>query len=48
VAHEIATLMLERAGTFIERAEAVQVALSQGMPVSEIEEYLDSIPLCVC
>ena len=41
MAHEIAKLMLEHAGTFLERAEAIQVAMSLGMPLSEIEEYLD-------
>jgi hypothetical protein len=39
--HKIAKLMLEKAGTFLERAEAVRVALSLGMPLEEIEEYLD-------
>ena len=33
--------MLEHAGTFLERAEAIQVAMSLGMPLGEIEEYLD-------
>ena len=41
MAHEIAKLMLEHAGTFLERAEAIQTALSLGMPLHEIEEYLD-------
>jgi hypothetical protein len=41
MAHEIAKLMLEHAGTFLERAEAVRVAISLGMPLREIEEYLD-------
>jgi hypothetical protein len=41
VAHEIAKLMLEHAGTFLERAEAIHVALNLGMPLREIEEYLD-------
>jgi hypothetical protein len=41
MAHEIAKLMLEHAGTFLERAEAIRVALSLGMPLGEIEEYLD-------
>jgi len=39
--HEIAKLMLEHAGTFLERAEAIRTALSLGMPLHEIEEYLD-------
>jgi hypothetical protein len=41
MAHEIAKLMLEHAGTFMERAEAVRVAISLGMPLGEIELYLD-------
>jgi DNA-binding transcriptional MerR regulator len=41
MAHEIAKLMLEHAGTFLERAEAIRTALSLGMPLREIEEYLD-------
>jgi hypothetical protein len=41
VAHEVAKLMLEHAGTFVERTEAIKVALSLGMPLNEIEEYLD-------
>ncbi len=43
MAHEIAKLMLEQAGTFLERAEAIRTALSLGMPLKEIEEYLDWI-----
>ena len=41
MAHEIAKLMLEHAGTFLERTEAIRTALSLGMPLHEIEEYLD-------
>jgi hypothetical protein len=41
MAHEIAKLMLEHAGTFLERAEAIRVAISLGMPLNDIEEYLD-------
>ena len=41
MAHEIAKLMLEHAGTFLERAEAIRTALSLGMPLREIEDYLD-------
>ena len=41
MAHEIAKLLLEHAGTFLERAEAIRVAMSLGMPLHEIEEYLD-------
>ena len=39
--HEIAKLMLEHAGTFLERNEAIRTALSLGMPLHKIEEYLD-------
>jgi DNA-binding transcriptional MerR regulator len=41
MAHKIAKLLLEHAGTFLERAEAMEVAMSLGMPLHEIEEYLD-------
>ncbi len=39
--HEIAKLLLEHAGTFLERAEAIRVAMSLGMPLDEIQVYLD-------
>jgi len=41
MAHEIAKLVLEKAGTFLERTEAVRTALSLGMSLREIESYLD-------
>jgi hypothetical protein len=41
MAHEVAKLMLEHAGTFVERTEAIKVALNLGMPLHEIEAYLD-------
>jgi len=41
MAHEVAKLMLEHAGTFLERTEAIKVALSLGMPLNEVEAYLD-------
>lgn len=41
MAHEIAKLVLEQVDTFIDRREAVQTALNLGMPLNEIEEYLD-------
>ena len=41
VAHEIAKLLLEHAGTFLQRQEAIQSALYLGMPLHEIERYLD-------
>ena len=43
MAHEIAKLILEHAGTFLEREEAIRTALSLGMPLEKIEEYLDWI-----
>jgi hypothetical protein len=39
--HEIAKLILEHAGTFVERQEAIRTALNLGMPLHEIEAYLD-------
>ncbi len=41
MAHEIAKLLLEYADSFLERTEAVKVAMSLGMTLREIEEYLD-------
>jgi DNA-binding transcriptional MerR regulator len=41
MAHEIAKLVLEKAGTFLERTEAIRTALSLGMSLDEIEAYLD-------
>ena len=41
MAHEIAKLLLEHAGTFLARQEAIQSALYLGMPLNEIEQYLD-------
>jgi hypothetical protein len=41
MAHEIAKLLLEHAETFLGRTEAVETALSLGMPLHEIESYLD-------
>ena len=41
MAHEIAKLMLEHADTFLKRSEAVRAAISLGMPLNEIEAYLD-------
>ena len=41
MAHEIAKLILEHADTLVERSEAIGTALQLGMPLSEIEEYLD-------
>jgi hypothetical protein len=39
--HEIAKLILEHAETLWERSEAINKALFLGMPLNEIEEYLD-------
>ena len=41
MSHQVAKLILEQAGTFLERTEAVKSALQLGMPLNEIEEYLD-------
>jgi DNA-binding transcriptional MerR regulator len=41
MAHEIAKLVLEHSETFIERTQAIKTALSMGMPLNEIQEYLD-------
>jgi DNA-binding transcriptional MerR regulator len=41
MAHEIAKLLLEHAGSFLERSEAVRTALDLGMPLDDIERYLD-------
>jgi DNA-binding transcriptional MerR regulator len=45
MAHKIAKLLLEHADTFLERAEAIKTAMSLGMPLQEIEEYLDWVDL---
>jgi hypothetical protein len=44
--HEIAKLLLEKADTFLARTEAVKAALELGMPLNEIEEYLDWLEAC--
>jgi hypothetical protein len=41
MAHEIAKLLLEHAGSFLERSEAVKTALELGMPLDDIQNYLD-------
>ena len=41
MSHEIAKLLLEHAETFLERTEAIKSALALGMPLEEIEDYLD-------
>jgi hypothetical protein len=40
-AHEIAKLLLEHADSFLQRAEGIKSALALGMPLKEIEAYLD-------
>ena len=45
MAYKIAKLMLENAGTFLDRTKAVETALSLGMPLAEIEEYLDWVDM---
>ncbi|MBN2294087.1 MAG: hypothetical protein JXM70_16795 [Pirellulales bacterium] len=41
--HKIAKLILEHADSFLERTEAIDVALSLGMTLDEIQDYLDWI-----
>jgi DNA-binding transcriptional MerR regulator len=41
MAHEDAKLLLERAENLLQRAEAIRTAISLGMPLHEIEAYLD-------
>ena len=43
MAHKIAKLILEHANSFLERTEAIDAALSLGMTLNEIQEYLDWI-----
>ena len=41
MAHETAKQLLQQAGTFPQRTEAVRQAILHGMPLDEIEAYLD-------
>ena len=41
--HQMAKLLLRRAGTLLQRYEAVSTAESLGMPLGEIEAYLDGL-----
>jgi DNA-binding transcriptional MerR regulator len=41
MAHEIAKLLLEQAQSFLDREETVRTALRLGMPLNEIQQYLD-------
>lgn len=43
--HEIAKLLLEHSETLTDRVEAVRLAVRLGMPLDEIEEYLDWLEL---
>ncbi|MGY8769432.1 MAG: hypothetical protein ACKVH8_13520 [Pirellulales bacterium] len=45
MAHEKAKLLLETSNDYIEHIAAVQTALQMGMPMEEIEEYLDWLDL---
>ncbi len=41
--HHVAKLLLRHADTFLERSEAVKTAFDLGMPLVEIEAYLDGL-----
>ena len=41
MAHEGVKLMLQEAETFEQRTEAIETAVGMGMPLHEIEEFLD-------
>lgn len=45
MAHEVAKLLLEHAATFIQREEAIRSAMKLGMPLNEIQQYLDWLDL---
>lgn len=45
MAHEIAKLLLEHAGTAIERNKAIETAVRLGMPLHEIDQYLEWLSL---
>lgn len=45
MANEKAKLLLENAGDYFERITAIQSALHLGMPMEEIEDYLDWLRL---
>lgn len=45
MAHEIAKLLLEHAGTAIERQKAIETAVRMGMSLTEIDEYLEWLSL---
>ena len=41
MAYEIVKFMLERARTFRQRLKAIRIAILLGMPLRDIEEFLD-------
>jgi hypothetical protein len=48
MSHKLAKLLLEQAETFLERREAVKEAIKLGMPIREVEEYLDWLEMIRC
>ena len=45
MSHKIAKLLLEHADGFVQRSQAIAEAIKLGMPLHEIEEYLDWLDL---
>ncbi len=45
MSHKLAKLLLEKADTFVERRDAIKTAIDMGMPIREIEAYLDWLEL---
>ena len=45
MAYEKAKLLLENSNNYFERISAIQSALQLGMPMEDIEEYLDWLRL---
>lgn len=41
MANELAKLLLEQAGTFLTRKDAIAAAIDLGMPIEEARQYLD-------
>lgn len=41
MAYEIAKVILEHADTVAKRVDAIKAAMSLGMPLEEIQDYLD-------
>jgi len=48
MSHKLAKLLLEQAETFLERHKAVNEAIRLGMPIEEVEEYLDWLDMVRC